>query len=424
MADPRKVAVEALRKVHADGAYSNLILHTMLQRAQLSGQDKRFASALFYGVLDRQLTLDYWLDSLMKQPFFKTAPLTAEILRVGLYQIKFLDRIPDSAAINEAVELVKSSKERYNAGFVNAVLRAATRTDLSLPEGNAPEVLAVRYSCPAPIVKTFLTDYGFDDTIGLLEASLTPPPVTLRVNTLRTTPQKLIEALKAEGIEATQADPSGALILQAGCDIAASKRYEAGAFHAQDRASQYCVEALGLEPGQRVLDLCAAPGGKSFTAAQYLQNRGEIIACDVHEHRVSLIAAGAKRLGLTVVRPQCRDSAVYDPALGTFDRVLCDVPCSGLGVLRRKPELKYQPDLLAGDLPERQLQLLKTAAKYLRPEGRLVYSTCTLHRAENEAVVEAFLASHPDFALRRQRTFMPHRDLTDGFFFAVLEQKR
>ncbi|MBR7133111.1 MAG: 16S rRNA (cytosine(967)-C(5))-methyltransferase RsmB [Clostridia bacterium] len=423
MANPRKIAVTALLKIYRDSAYSNLALGSILKEYELSVADKALVSALVYGVLDRCKALDYVLSRFMKTPIEKTAPFTLNVLRTALYQIMFMDKIPESAAVNEAVKLVKNSREARNAGFVNGVLRSILRSDTLLPEGFSAEALSVRFSCPEWMVNSFLGDYGCDTAVALLEESLKPAPFTVRVNTLKTDTKALKAELSGLGITCKSGENEASLVIEKGMDIADNRFYKEGFFYAQDLASQKAVAALSPKPGERMLDMCAAPGGKSFTAAMLMENRGEIIACDLYEARVGLIAQSAKRLGLRIIKPAVNDATVFNEALGEFDCVLCDVPCSGLGVIRRKPEIKYKGEQDFSELADIQYRILCNAVRYLKPGGRILYSTCTLRKAENELIAERFLKEHGEFCKVNEKTLMPHIDKTDGFYYALFQLK-
>ncbi len=423
LANARRMAVNALLRVDSDNAYSNITLNNILNDSDASSADKALTTALFYGVLDRRITLDYVLNSLTKTPFKKVNYFTAQVLRVGLYQIMYMDRIPNSAAVDEAVKMVKKSKESRNAGFVNAVLRSAIRAKKLLPEGDSVEDLSVIYSCPEWIVKEFINDYGKETTVALLEETLKPAPLNIRVNTTKISPYELIEMLVEKGIEAVGSEQENALTLLGGVSIEKLSLYKKGYFYVQDLSSQKAVSVLGVQKGERVLDMCAAPGGKSFTLACLMENTGQVVACDIHPHRVGLIREGAQRLGLDIIKPMTADATVFDQSLGTFDAVLCDVPCSGLGIIRRKPDIKYKKADDFGALQNIQYSILENAARYLSDTGRIVYSTCTLRKAENEQIVNKFLEENQDFELENMHTFLPHIDGTDGFFTALLKKR-
>lgn len=423
MADPRKVAVVALVKIESDGAYSNLAVAEILKTAELEQKDKAFVCALIYGVLDRKITLDYVLSLFLKTPLKKTAPFTLQVLRTALYQIMFMDKIPPSAAVNEAVKIIKKSKESRNSGFVNGVLRSVLRAEISLPQDNSVKSLSIRFSCPEWIIEGFIKDYGIENTLKLLEESLKAPPVTIRVNTVLTDTDTVLRELESKGISAKISVTENSLDITGGIDIPKNELYKKGHIYVQDSASQKAVAVLNPKSGERVLDMCAAPGGKSFTMACLMENKGEIVACDLYSHRTELIAKSAKRLGLEIIKPRVQDAMSYSADLGKFDCILCDVPCSGLGVLRRKPDIKYNKTEDFGELEKNQYKILCNAARYLKSGGRILYSTCTLRSGENEKLVNRFLKEYNSFHKVYEHTFMPHTDLTDGFYCALLESK-
>lgn len=422
MANARLVAVKALLKINRDKAYSNITLDSFFADFNLDSKDKALATALVYGVLDRKITLDYIIGKFSKTPLKKISPLTLEAIRIGIYQIRFMERIPDSAAVNESVNIVKHSKESRNSGFANAILRNVLRTPVELPSGNSTKALSVRFSCPEWIIDSYKADYGIENTEKLLEAALSSPPVIIRVNTLKTTVDELIGLLNAAGVTADKTKIEYALKIEGGIDIKNNSLYKDGYFYVQDSASQITASKLAAQSGERVLDICSAPGGKSFSMALLMENKGEIVSCDLYPHRVKLIKSGADRLGLDIIKPTVSDATQKSAELSDFDAVLCDVPCSGLGVLRRKPEIKYKEIENFDEIEAIQRQILSNAAKYLKSGGRLVYSTCTLRKAENEKQIALFLKENPEFSLSYEHTFMPHIDNTDGFFCALLKK--
>ncbi len=423
MANPRKIAVMALLKIERDAAYSNITLNNVFKENDLNSSDKSLVSALVYGVLDRKITLDFVLSRFMKTPLKKTAPYTLTVLRTALYQIMYMDKIPQSAAVNEAVKLIKSSKENRNAGFVNAVLRSAIRTERLLPETDSLKDLSVRFSCPEFIVESFLNDYGLQNTKELLSASLEAPPLTARINTAKISVESLKQKLSELEIEYCNTEIPECIIFPKGFDVSANSLYKEGLFYVQDLASQTAVGVLAPKKNQRVLDMCAAPGGKSFTMANIMENTGEIVACDLYEARVNLISDSSKRLGLNIIKPTVCDATCQNEELGKFDCILCDVPCSGLGVLRRKPEIKYKNEFDFTELEEIQYRILCNAAKYLKKDGKILYSTCTLRKGENENLVNRFIKEYNSFQKVYEHTFMPHIDDTDGFYCALITEK-
>ena len=414
MANARKTAVKVLAKIEKKGTYSNLAVAEALKNSELTPQDKSLATAIIYGVLDRKITLDYILSKFLKTPINKTEPFTLTVLRSALYQIKYMDKIPESAAVNEAVKIMKSSKFSRNSGFVNGVLRSVLRTDVEIPKGDDAKSLSVRYSCPLWIVESFLNDYGLEDTKALLGESLKPAPTVLRINTVKADISEIEKEYEING---------NSVELTKGIDISNSELYKKGFVYAQDYASQKVVEVLNPKAGDRVLDVCAAPGGKSFTMANLMGNKGEILACDLYPHRVELIRKTAKRLGLDIIKTAVADATGYNPEFGEFDCILCDVPCSGLGVIRRKPEIKYNALPQLEELKNIQLSILRNAVKYLKKGGKLLYSTCTLRREENEKLVISFQKEYNDLCKVYEHTFMPHKDGTDGFYCALFEKR-
>ena len=419
MVNARKVAVNILQKIELQSAYSNLTINSYFKDMEISSQDKAFVTALVYGVLERKITLDYLLKRFIKTPLKKVQPFTLEVLRVTLYQIIFMDKIPDSAAVNEAVKLIKRSKESRNSGFVNAVLRNVLREESLMPQGDSVADLSVIYSCPQAIIESLVKDYGKEDAIEILKHSLKPAKLTVRVNSIKTDMESFRQNI---GVDTTEIEPTGALVLNKGIDISNNPLYADGQFFVQDTASQKVVSIFNPQPNERVLDMCAAPGGKSFSIAILMQNSGEIVSCDLYEHKCRLIKNSAERLGLGIIKPLVLDASVYDEKLGKFDRVLCDVPCSGLGIIGRKPEIKYKNFEDFDNLPDIQFKILSNAKNYLKNGGQIMYSTCTLRKAENDEIISRFLDENKDFSLSYSHTFMPHKDNTDGFYCALLNK--
>jgi 16S rRNA (cytosine967-C5)-methyltransferase len=437
MKKARQLAAESLMQVGRRGAWSNLVLDSVLRQYKPEPRDSALISALFYGVLERGVTLNACIAAHSKTPLEKLSPQVAEVLRLGLYQLLYMDSIPDHAAVAESVDLVRTLGKPKAAGFVNGVLRAFLRTNkaIPLPKGPKDLRLSVEYACPLSLVQFWLKSYGEAETIRVLKASLGRPPLFVRVNTLLITPGELISRLAAHGVEAKEDKfiPNCLELENAGA-LRELPEFKRGFFHVQDKASQLCAAALGVTAGSRVLDTCAAPGGKSFTLAELMGDEGEIISCDIHEHRVGLIKERQKKLQIKCVKPEARDMTIFDTALGAFDFVLCDVPCSGLGTIRRKPELKRK--FAAGfseiaELPDLQYKLLFTASQYCKANGRVIYSTCTLNPAENEQIVARFLRENPDFAPASlpeflgggsSKTFLGELD-ADGFFISAITRK-
>ena len=430
----RELAVRALLKME-DGGYSNLVFDVLCREYPMSKQETAFAAALFYGCVERKLTLDEMIGRFSSVVVNKLDGTIRQLLRIALYQIFYMET-PDSAAVNESVQLAKRMSKSRLSGFLNGVLRAVLRDEekaKQLPQ-DPFSALSFAYSCPEPLVRMWDKPYGRELTLQMLKASLGQPPLFIRVNTLKISADELVSRLKQEGIEAVPHPTlNNCLRLSHAGAVEKSICFQQGLFHVQDASSQICVQALGARPGECIFDVCAAPGGKSFTIAQNMENSGKLFSFDLYNHRTALIQEGAKRLGIDNLCAKARDASVYDPALGLADRVLCDVPCSGFGIIRRKPEIKYKPLDEVKNLPEIQYKILETSANYVKVGGILLYSTCTLSHHENEKVVRRFLKEHPEFSaspieeedagMPGQRTLFP--DSThDGFFLQRFEKMR
>ena len=442
MADPaRTAALQALLKVEENAGYSNLVLDKALATQGLTGRDSALASAIFYGVLERRLTLDFYLSQCLRDPRKRPDPAAWMALRCGAYQVFYMDRVPDRAAVNETVESLRSIGKGKLCGFVNGVLRGLLRKkpSLALPQGDSPRAWAVRYSVPEPLIRLWMAAYGRDVTEKILEAFGQKAGLFVRVNTAKTTPEALGRELTEAGVDwRLLPELPGAMELQKAGSPTALAAFWEGRFHVQDVSAQWVCRLVDPRPGDTVCDCCAAPGGKSFTLAQDVGEPGRVYALDLYKGRVGLIAQGAARLGLSNVEAKVHDATQGFDGFPLFDRVLCDVPCSGFGVIRRKPEIRYKSLNSIRELPALQLAILEKAAGAVAPGGRLVYSTCTLNPAENNQVAEAFLARHPEFApapislpgLRRPLaepehmwTLLPFSGGSDGFFAAVFTRR-
>ena len=426
MSDPRKIAYDVLVRCASAEQYSNIALDTAIKRAELTPPDRGLLTALVYGVIERQITLDAIIDSLTDRKSEDISPDVRTLLRLGLYQLLYLDRVPDHAAVNETVNMAP----KRSRGFVNAILRAFIRSKKEIPipqkEADAIGYLSVKYSFCQALCRKFVKHFGLERTEELFAAFGEQPDLTLRTNTLRISREELIAKIGEQGIRALPTKESEVGIRV--CDkspVAELYGFSDGLFFVQDEASQLCVKALDAKEGMRVLDACACPGSKSFGAAIDMNNAGEVISCDLHRNKLSLVESGAARLGISILTTEERDARNAKEAwLGTFDRVLCDVPCSGFGVFAKKPELRYKDPAASAALPDIQLAILKNASAYLKVGGKLVYSTCTLLPEENEENVSRFLAENNGFKLQEQRTLYPDTDGTDGFFYAVFERVR
>ncbi len=415
----RTVAYEILLKIERDKAYSNLTLDKELSESDLSSLDKALASRIVYGVLERKITLDYALNQYIKSGVKKLKPNVKTALRMGAYQILFMDKIPPSAAVNESVKLIKK-KAQYASGMVNGVLRNLIRSGFEWPDENDKILYnSVKYSCPEWLVELWFGYLGEEDTVKLLEHSLLPPPLYIRVNTIKTTTDELIELLAVKGITAEKTDVEDSLLLHGVSDVSNMKEYKSGFFFVQDLSSQVCAKSLNAQSGDTVFDMCCAPGGKTFTIAQTMKNKGKIKAFDIYDSRLQLVEQSAKRLGIEIVEVKNQDASKFYPDCGMADRILCDVPCSGLGIIRRKPEIKYKAKEELNSLPEIQFSILMNASKYLKSSGILIYSTCTLNPSENEEICDRFISENPDFSkVGEYRRLLPQNDLSDGFFIA------
>lgn len=432
MKQPREIAVRALLKVHQNTAWSNLTFDAELKKYDLNSRDSAFAAALFYGVLERSLTLDACIAAHVSRPLAKLSPAVLEVLRLSIYQLLYMDHIPEHAALSEGVSLVRKLRVASASGFVNGVLRSFLRSGKCIPLPEAPLAarLSVEYSCPAPLCELWLAAYGEEATLRILAQSVGTPPAFLRVNTLKTATAPLCDALTAQGLAAVpDKQLEGCIRVEHTGNIQVLPEFKQGLFHVQDKSSQLCTLALEVSAGQRVLDACAAPGGKSFTLAQRMADTGEIVAVDLHPQRTGLIERRAAELGISCIKTHCADMQNPQDDLGQFDRVLCDVPCSGFGVIRRKPELKYKPLEQFAEISKTQYNILENSSQYCKVGGRLVYSTCTLNPAENTDVVSRFLREHPDFSPAplpdileadgaHTRTLLGEYE-ADGFFMAA-----
>lgn len=440
MANAREVALRTLTACQRQGAWSDGHLKKAIRDGGLDKRDAALCTRLCFGVLQNRLLLDWYLARFSNTELEKLDLHVLCNLRLALYQIQFMDKIPDSAAVNEAVSLTrKYVKNPRAAGMVNGVLRSYLRQWDSLPEPEGAdwrETLSIRYSHPRWLVEEFAGRLGREGTEALLRAGNGQPPTMAQVNPLKADRNKVKEALAAQNVQAEE-HPwlPGCLTLGGTGDLERLEAYQNGWFYIQDGAAKLSVLAADPQPGQRVLDCCAAPGGKSFAAAIAMEGRGEVQSCDIHPHKIKLIEAGRDRLGLDIIRACLQDGTeLREEWQDGFDVVITDVPCSGLGIIRKKPDIRYKdPGPLAG-LPRVQRAILENCARYVRPGGTLLYSTCTLLRRENEDVAEWFLSRHPEFELAEfelpgvgrsdgMLTLWPHIHGTDGFFIAKLRRK-
>lgn len=447
--ETRQIALQVLREVNQDGKYANISLKENLRSEKfknhvLSDRDAAFVTQMVYGTLEKQLTIDYFLEKFSS--FKRVNPLVINILRLGVYQILYLDRVPDSAACNEAVNLCKKHSLFTLQGFVNGILRniARSKDSLVLPDNSlsAAENLSLIYGYPKWLVDKWIHDYGIEMAEDILKPAMTESAVSIRINTMKTAPEELKGKLTLQGLEVMDGYhlEESLRIVNPG-DIEENKLYQQGYFTVQGESSMLVAHVVDPQPGETILDACSSPGGKAIHMAELMNGEGKILAWDVHEHRVNLIKRNAKRMDADIVNPILSDAAVMNPELeGMFDRVLIDAPCSGLGVIYKKPDIKLRakPDGI-NKLLELQIAILRTCNKYVKSGGVLVYSTCTINPRENEKMVAKFLAEQPEFILEditpllpdtlKDRVsnnmvqLIPSRDNTDGFFIARLRKK-
>lgn len=430
----REAAFGSLTRTERDKSYSNIEIDSAIKRFGLIGAEKGLYTNIVYGVIEHKLTLDYFISLISERPLVKLDPEVLTILRMGLYQLIWLDRVPESAAVNESVKLAKEFKPSASS-FVNAALRNFQRRygkELPYPDkSDRLRYLSVRYSCGEDVVR-ILESYG--DAEPMLKAFSGSSPVTLRVNTLKTTRVELLGMLERDGIEAaaTITAPDG--IKLKNLPERVRELIGEGLCFIQDEASQLAVEVLDPKPGETVLDVCACPGGKSFSAAMKMGDRGLVKAFDLHKNKLSLVKSGAERLGIHIIEVGERNGAERFGELdGVADAIICDAPCSGLGVIAKKPEIRYKSAVEISGLPKVQRAILSNSANYLKRGGRICYSTCTLNPEENQGVVKRFLAENPEFepvefelgALRSESgmlTLFP-QDSTDGFFISLMRKR-
>lgn len=435
----RDTALRVLSAGRTASAWADASLKAQLQRDGLSGAEAALATRMVYGVLQNRALLDFYLGAYCTQKVGHLQPPLADILRLGAYQILFLDKVPDRAAVNESVELAKRNKRGQAAGLVNAVLRKVSLNKDTLPpipRRDEAQYLSVRYSHPKWLVKRLLTLLGREKAEAFLAADNGIVPLTVQVNTLKTTAEDLAAELTAAGVTAAPHPwVPDCLELSGSGDLTALEAFQTGKFFVQDPAAKLVSLISAPKKGQRVIDVCAAPGGKSFGAAIAMEDRGEVLACDLHENKLSRIEAGAARLGLKSIWDFAADGTVFRPEWAeSADVVLVDAPCSGLGIIRKKPDIRYKsPDDLF-TLTVAQSTILENAARYVKPGGTLIYSTCTILPEENGQVVDGFLSGHPEFSRETftlpapmgeqpgELTLWPHRHGTDGFYICRLRR--
>lgn len=427
MTSARTLAFRSLIKSVRDGKYSNLEVNATLEKDVLPAEERALYARLYLGVIEKKITLDYLLSRISSIPLNQVEAEALCLLELGAYQILYMDRIPDRAAIFETVELGKSVC-RGATSYLNAVLRklsAEKEEILSFLEIPGKKGLALRYGYPKWMVTLWQDSYGKQRCESILEAQNCPPALTLRVNTLKISVENFCKALTENGIPFHK-NPlcKNGVTLEKNVIPTSLFGFEEGLFFIQDAAAQHAVDRLEARPGHKVLDLCASPGGKSFGAAMDMAGKGEILSLELYESRLSMICSGAKRLGIEILRAEQNDSSLLREDLKeSFDRVICDVPCSGYGTIAKKPDIRHKSPEEAESLPALQRSILEAGAAYTKKGGRLVYSTCTLNPNENQKITDAFLQSHHEFIrIGEAETIFPVGGENDGFFCDLLER--
>lgn len=440
MSNAREVAMKTLAACQRQGAWSDAHLKKAVRDGGLDRRDAALATRLCFGVLQNRMLLDWYLARYSKTPLSKLDVFMLQNLRIAVYQILMMDKIPVSAAVNEAVNLTrKYVRNPGAAGMTNGILRSFLREkgQLPPPEGkNWAETVSIRYSHPEWLVRAFCLRLGEHETEKLLAADNEQPPTMAQINSLKASADEVKASLEGQGVQA-EYHPwlPDCLTLSGTGDLEKLDAFQKGWIYIQDAAAKLSVLAADPRPGQRVLDCCAAPGGKSFASAIAMENRGEIQSCDIHTHKIKLIEAGRDRLGLDIISAQVQNGAqCREEWLGAFDVVIADVPCSGFGIIRKKPDIRYKEEAPLMDLPGIQQSILQNCSGYVAPGGTLLYSTCTLLERENEGVAERFLSANPGFELagfelpgvghsEGMLTLWPHVHGTDGFFIAKFRRK-
>lgn len=417
----RKTAYDVLLDIEKNGAYSNFALNHFIGRNR--PENEAFVRELVYGVLETKMLLDYYLDALIPSGTKKLKKQDLTLLRMGVYQLRSMDSVPQYAAVNETVNMAKrlaKGRERFINGVLRGYIKKSEEIPLPNREAQLTEYLSIAYSIQLQIVKLWLAEYGEQQTEAILAAVNRPPKMTVRVNQMKISRAELAERLRQEGFDAEESEKTPRGLIVGGSRILESKAYKEGLFSVQDLASIMVSDILDAKPGQTVIDVCAAPGGKTLATAEMMENRGKIIAMDVYEHKLTLIEKQAERCGIGIIETKCHDSTEAVQELKeTADCVLADVPCSGLGVIGRKPEIKYKEDLDLQELTLRQAKILDAAASYVKPGGTLAYSTCTINKDENERQIERFSENHKDFKTEKALQLLPTEG-TDGFFICKM----
>ncbi len=424
----REAALKALYETDTEGRYTNAALNAALAAQDFSREDRAFITELVYGVVSERIAIDSIIAKFSKVKIKKMTPWVLNILRLGIYQLCYTDKIPQSAACNESVKLANRYSHKAGAGFVNGVLRSIARSGkIDFPEtGDVVKDLSVKFSYPEWITRRLTKQYGAEECERLYRENRRPHPVSIRVNTLKTNADELIKILENEGMTcAADKEIENCLTVSGGINIRESRAYAEGLYSLQNISSQLAVRVLDPQSGERIIDMCAAPGGKSCAAAELMKNRGEILAFDIHEHKVRLIENSAKRLGIDIIKAETADSAIGNPKLyESADRVLADVPCSGLGVIHKKPDIKFsRSESDIEELSKLQYEILENASEYVKCGGVLVYSTCTILHEENGAVTDRFFKAHGEFSKEYERQILTGENGESGFYICKAVKK-
>ena len=419
----RETALEVLNRIEKNGAYSNIELNTKI--SLMKPDAPAFVRELVYGVLKNRMLIDHYLNQLVKKDIAGLDVGVLNILRMGVFQIEYMEVVPEYAACNSSAELAKKFFGKKEVDFVNAVLRSYIRKKDDLYGPNevkkAYKKLALKYSFAYWISKLWIETYGEEKSEKIMRALNESPKLSIKVNNLKTSQSELKGLLEKRGFEVKPRGEADILYVK-GSGIAENEEYYAGLFYIQDAASAIAVSALFPCEGDSLIDVCSAPGGKSFDAAMLMKNQGKIRSFDFFEHKIKALDINAKKLGIDIIEAEILDAEKGNPQIyGTADKVICDVPCSGLGVIARKPEIKYKElNAYSEDLYDKQLNILEKSSKYLKNGGKIMYSTCTINHNENEDICEKFIKNNPEFKMIEKRQLLPDEDFTDGFFYAIL----
>lgn len=431
---PRKKAVTILMDIEKNTAYTNIEMNKLRASGQFDNTDVRFIGELVNGVVKRKITLDYVIGLHSSVKVKKISPFILNVLRIGVYQLLFMDKIPESAAVNECVKIVKKSSVGRLSSFVNAILRAVRPEDIEAIDDSTTEGKSIKYSFPRWIVERWTSDFGNDFATNLMKSLKEKPDVHIR-RTVSVTKSEFENNLKHDGVQFSDIminefpDYDYSYGIKTHGSLESLGSFVNNLFYIQDPAASLAAYLAEPQPGDCIIDMCAAPGGKTIFMAELMRNQGTLIACDIYEHKLNLIKENCAKFGITAVDARLLDATIYHENLNnSADKILCDVPCTGLGILRKKPDICYSRtlediEILSGI----SRKILDNAAKYLKPGGVLIFSTCTIEKEENECVVERFLSEHKDFTYypfgvseNKYMTFYPHIHGTDGFFICRL----